>query len=110
MNMLFQLAHRWMLAYRLFELLLQHWHLLFGDGDAMAAARHPGTDGLGKSFRIAEIAGDGLLHVIARAHEPQDEEERHHRGDEIRVGHFPGAAVRAMCMRLFLFQDNDWLR
>jgi hypothetical protein len=45
---------------------------------------------------FAEKIGEPLLGLVAgAADQPQQEEERHHRGHEVGIGHLPGAAMVA---------------
>ena len=60
-------------------------------GRIFAGGQHPGAGRIGRSEGIGEGAGDGLLHLRTLGGEPEHEEERHHRGHEIRVRHFPCA-------------------
>ena len=56
-----------------------------------------------------EVTGElGDLFLGARIDEPHHQEERHHRGHEIRVGDFPNPAVMAAVgfRRLFLYDDS----
>ena len=57
--------------------------------------------------RVAEVAGDAGLDRLALPDDPHDEEEGHHRGDEVGVGHLPGAAVVAVPVALLLLDDDD---
>ncbi len=60
---------------------------------ALAIHHHAGRlverqiEGVGKVF------GGGNEHLFALSGDPQHHEERHHRGDKVRVGHLPGTAV-----------------
>src|SRR6185436_3935499 len=56
--------------------------------------------------RIAEVARDRRLDVLALRDEPHHEEERHHRGHEVGVRDFPGAAM-VSAVPLFLLPDDD---
>ena len=50
---------------------------------------------LAAALGIVEVAGDGLLHLGRGVHQPEDDEEGHHGGDEVGVGDLPRAAVVA---------------
>ena len=56
---------------------------------------------IGFSGGIVEISCHRLAHMLAGIHEPEDDEERHHRGDEVGVGDLPRAAVVAVRGELF---------
>ena len=62
---------------------------------------------LGSAGGILEISADRLLHLLAAVQQPQHDEQRHHGGDEIRVGHLPGAAVVAAMRHLLLDDDGS---
>src|SRR5579875_1206337 len=63
---------------------------------------------LGGARRVLEVAADGLLYGLAGVHQPEHDEQGHHRGDEIGISNLPGAAVVA-AMTAFAF-DDDGLR
>jgi hypothetical protein len=93
-------------------LLLHHRLGATGMGGFLAhhlAAQHPaGTrhglgDGLG-----GEIIGDAaLLFRCGGVDQPHQEEERHHRGDEVGIGHLPRAAMMARVTAFFDAFDDD---
>ena len=56
---------------------------------------------------IQEISADGLLHFFAGAQQPQNNEQRHHRRDEVRVRDFPGSAVPVIVIPGVLPHDDD---
>src|SRR5690606_20645734 len=57
-----------------------------------------------------EIIGDpAFLFRRCGIDQPHQEEERHHRGDEVGVGHFPGAAMVAAANDLLHFFDRNGL-
>ena len=92
-------------------------------GRVEAAAQ---IDGARACAARAHLTGRGL-HALARLHagvlevvedrrallfrhggdEPHHQEERHHRGDEVRVRHFPGAAVMSGAALLVALDDDD---
>ena len=98
------------------------------DGDR--AALHPDGAGVGGqlAFRVEGLAAEGLAgaagalpeHVGGRevvgeapplllrggVEQPHQEEEGHHGGDEVRVGHLPRAAVVAVPDHLFPLEDD----
>ena len=54
----------------------------------------PATRGTDHRDRRIEIISDPFSLLLGRcAKQPHEQKERHHRRDEIRVGHFPGTAV-----------------
>ena len=55
---------------------------------------------------ILEISADGLLDLLAGAEQPEHDEQGHHGGDEIGVGHFPRTAVMAAVASFFLDDDD----
>ena len=55
---------------------------------------------------VFEVSADGFLNLLAGVEQPEDDEERHHGGDEIGIGDFPGAAVMAAVATFFL-EDDD---
>src|SRR5262249_6982387 len=58
--------------------------------------------------RILEVVEDRrALFLRHGGDEPHHQEERHHRGDEVRVRHFPGAAVMAAVAFLVALDDDD---
>jgi hypothetical protein len=60
-------------------------------------------DGLGR-----EIVGDAaLLFGGGGVDQPHQQEEGHHRGDEVGIGDFPGAAVMAAVSALLDFLDGE---
>ena len=62
----------------------------------------------GKDARLAEVMGDHrLVLAIGRAEEPEHEKERHHGGDEVGIGDFPGAAVMTAAMLQPAFFCDD---
>jgi hypothetical protein len=44
---------------------------------------------------VVEVVGDRLFDLIALGHDPHDQKERHHGGDEVGVSHFPRTAAFA---------------
>ena len=56
--------------------------------------------------RIAKIACDGLLDRFAGSQQPQNDEQRHHRCQEIGIRRFPGAPVMSGVHNLFLDDDR----
>ena len=46
-------------------------------------------------FGIGKIAADGLFDLFAAVQQPENNEQRHHGRNKIRVGHLPGAAMVA---------------
>ena len=68
-----------------------------------AGARHGLGDGLGR-----EIIGDAAL-LLRRGgvDQPHQQEERHHRGHEVGIGDFPGAAMMAAMPALLDAFDDD---
>ena len=56
--------------------------------------------------RKIATAKDNSLFLIRRPEEPHHQEERHHRSDEIGVGHFPGAAMMTASNDLLALDDN----
>src|SRR3546814_17839641 len=56
----------------------------------------------------SDLFGDAfLLFLGGRAQQPEQQEERHHRGHEVGVGHLPGAAVMAGGAYLLDLLDDD---
>ena len=51
-------------------------------------------------------AKDNSLFFIGRTEEPHEQKERHHRCDEIGIGHFPRAAMVTALNDLFALDDN----
>jgi len=74
----------------------------------LAAKRFAGTRALvGKNVGFAEIIREPpTLLLGGRVDQPHQQEKRHHRRDEIRVGDFPRAAVMATFDHLFLADQN----
>ena len=68
-----------------------------------AGTGHGLGDGLGR-----EIVGDAaLLFRGGGVDQPHQQEEGHHRGHEVGIGDFPGAAVMAAMPALLDALDND---
>ena len=80
------------------------------NGQALAArSAQTVADVVGFTVGVGEVSADGLLDLLTAAQQPKDDEERHHGGDEIRVGYFPGAAVMARVATLLPADDDDRL-
>ncbi|MGY3075664.1 hypothetical protein ACVWZZ_002035 [Bradyrhizobium sp. LM6.10] len=76
-------------------------------GEVLEAFR--GRRVLGEHDRI-EIARDHLLLILVeRIDQPHDQEERHHRGHEVRIGDLPDAAVRLLVVEGAPPADDDEL-
>ena len=67
---------------------------------------HVAADFLRRSGGILEISADGVLHLLAAVQQPEHDEQRHHGGHEIGVGHFPRAAMMAAVAAFFLDDDD----
>ena len=90
--------------------LLQLFLVRVGNGcGAISSSRHGGAEQSRSSLGIVEVSGDSFLDFFAGAHEPEDDEERHHGGNEVGVGHLPCAAMVAAVTDDFL-DDDDGLR
>src|SRR5205085_4986223 len=83
-------------AHGLFDYLLQIAHVVLVHYRTLSRVRVARAQRGRKPPRIAKISGDRLLRLIARVRHPQYDEERHHRGHEIRVRHLPRPAVPAL--------------
>ncbi len=105
-NVVAQLVEVRHLANRFLQLFLQRFHIVFGQHEIFALAHHVAADFLRRSGGILEISADGVLHLLAAVQQPEHDEQRHHGGDEVRVGHFPRAAVMAAVAALFLDDDD----
>ncbi len=78
------------------------------EGDGLATEYAAGARGGAGHRGCREIVGDaGALLLGRRVEQPQQQEERHHRGHEVGIGHLPGAAVVAVAVSAFLFADDD---
>mgnify|MGYP004162852377 CR=1 FL=1 len=63
--------------------------------------------GVNAAFMIKRLlAGIRTLGGLARTQQPQQQEKRHHRGDEVSVGDFPGAAMVPAMAAFFDFFDD----
>jgi hypothetical protein len=51
-------------------------------------------------------AKDNSLLFVRRPQKPHQQKERHHRGHEVRIGHFPRAAMVASGYHLLALHDN----
>jgi hypothetical protein len=69
-------------------------------------AHHVGADFFRSSGWILEISPDRDLNLLTGVQQPENNEQRHHGGDEVRVGHLPGAAMMAAVATFFL-EDHD---
>jgi hypothetical protein len=78
---------------------------------SMAAERLAGAGGRVRHQVVgAEIVGESFTLVLGRGVEqPHQQEERHHRGDEIGVRDLPGAAVVAALDDFILLDDDSAL-
>src|SRR4030095_15018210 len=74
--------------------------------DALTARGEARALGPREDRRVLEVLGDGGLHRVVLAHDPEHDEERPHRGDEVGVGDLPGAAMMAAAVALLL-DDPD---
>ena len=81
------------LLHHLLQLLFQALQILAIHGERFADARVGGAGLTALSGGILKIAAHRFLHFFARAQQPQNDKQRHHRSDEIGIGDFPGAAV-----------------
>src|SRR4029077_7781516 len=105
--MILQFVELWNFADGLLQLLLQLLHVVLIHDEVLTGSHHIGSDHLRSSGRILEIAAHRFLDLDAAVHQPQHDEQCHHRGHEIRVRHLPGPAVVA-AMAHFLLDDNWW--
>ena len=105
-NVVAQLVEIRNLANRFLQLFLQRCHIIFGQHEIFALAHHVAANFLRSSGGILEISADGVLHLLAAVQQPEPDEQGHHGGDEIRVGHFPRAAMVAAVAALFLDDDD----
>jgi hypothetical protein len=94
------------LLYGRFQFLLELVHVVLAYADVLARAALPGADFRFPPERIVDVSRHGLFYGFARAHQPEHNEERHHRGNEIRVSHFPRSAVMAGVDNLLLDDDR----
>jgi hypothetical protein len=78
-----------------FELLLDFVHIVFGEDEIFGDAVHVAARGFGGAAGVAEVAADGFLYFLTGVEEPEDDEESHHRGDEVGIGDLPRTAVMA---------------
>ncbi|MCW0462798.1 hypothetical protein NB717_003866 [Xanthomonas sacchari] len=80
-------------------------------GAGAAGAGHAGARRralAGQRAGIAEVFGDRrALFLGGGRHQPQHQEERHHRGHEVGIGHLPRAAVVAAALDLLDPADDD---
>src|ERR1035441_8094304 len=61
---------------------------------------------LSDSSRVSEVSGNRFLDLGIGIHQPQDDEERHHGGDEIGVRYFPRPAMVSRVPFHFAYDDN----
>ena len=88
------------------KLFFQFRHVVAYEDEVFSRAHHVGADFFRGSGGIFEISADGFLNLLAGVEQPEDDEERHHGGDEVGVGDFPRAAVVAAVAAFFL-EDDD---
>src|SRR6185436_4342058 len=77
-------------------------------GELSASRENPTPAGFLERRRVAEVSADGRLHFLPLSNQPEHQEERHHRRDEISVGDFPGATMMAAAVISLLADDDDW--
>ena len=81
-----------------------------GRADGDAAEHAAGAARRLRGHGRLEIIGDAaLLNVGGDVEQPQQQEERHHRRDEIGIGDLPGAAMRRMAAMAFDLLDDERL-
>ena len=100
---LFEIRH---LPHRLLQLFFQLGHVIAGQDEIFAGALHVGANFLRSSCGIFEVSADGDLNLFAAVKQPQNDEERHHGGNEVGIGYLPCAAMMA-AMAAFFLQDDD---
>ena len=89
------------------NLVLELVHVVFGRWRRFSPRPVDGAAGLFAVARgIVEVAGDGFFDLLAGVQQPEDDEERHHGGDEVGVGDLPRAAVMAAVADFFLDDDD----
>ena len=81
--------------------------------DAIANEMHfvlddAGGTGVRGRERMAKGPFNRLLDLLVLGGQPEHEEQRHHRGDEIRVGDLPGAAVMTMFALCHASRSWEW--
>jgi hypothetical protein len=109
-DLIFQLFDIRNFPNRLLQLLLQLAPVVFGDDEILAGTLHIAPRFFRCSGRILEITADGHLYFFTRIQEPQDDEKRHHRRHEIRIGNPPRLATVAAMATAFLDYDDGRFR
>src|SRR5262249_26472609 len=82
-------------------------HIVLVHDEVFVRTDHIAANLFRRARRILEISAHCFLNLLAAVHQPQHDEQRHHRRHEIRVRHFPRAAVMA-AMPALLLDDDDW--
>ena len=106
-NLIFEFVEVGHVADRLLEFLLELRHVVFRDYDLRSRSGSAGAELARGACRVSEISCNGFAHRFAGVEQPKHDEQCHHRGHEIGISNFPGAAVVGGMPRL-LFNDNDW--
>ena len=86
---------------------LSCWQILAVQREGFPGARVGGAGLPALSRGIQEISADGLLHFLAGAQQPQNDEQRHHRRDEVGVSYLPRAPMRIIVVAGVLLYDDD---
>src|ERR1700758_1505977 len=110
LNLLLELDQGRIAGYLLLQPRLQIAQIVARESDGFARTAAICADGGRAAARVVEVAGDGFAHVVARIHEPEHDEERHHGSYKIGVGDLPGAPVMGDVRRALAHDDDGPLR
>ena len=81
-------------------------HVLLAKIQVLPRAPHRASHHLGIARGVLEVSAHRLLHLLAGIQQPEHDEQGHHRGHKIGVGHLPRAAVMAAVAGNFLDDDR----
>src|SRR5882762_7950344 len=107
--MIFQLIEIRNLAHGALQRIFQFRHVVFCNCKTHAGALLVAADLVGYPGGVLEIAAHGFLDLNAAVHQPKYDEQSHHGGHEVGVGHFPCASMVSAMPAYFLDDDNRWL-
>jgi len=88
------------------QLFFELGHVVAGQREILSGARHVGADFFGCARGIFEISADGLLNLLARVEQPENDEQRHHRSDKVGIRDLPRAPVVTAVAALLLENDD----
>src|SRR5579863_2434541 len=80
--------------------------LLFDRRDDNVRALFARTDEFGSRSGVLEVAANRVSDFLARVHQPENDEQRHHGRNEVGVGYLPGSTVVPVMGGLLLDDDN----